>query len=104
MEYIDIDKNEIPYRFEIDLAGRIYGMEIHYNYSFDFFTVNLSSNGEPIIVGEKIVYGRPLFSYSTDLRLPKVAIVPRDLSGLSSSVGWNELGTSVFLMVEQVGV
>lgn len=37
IEYIDIDKNEIPYSFEIELAGEIFELEVNYNQAHDFF-------------------------------------------------------------------
>jgi hypothetical protein len=100
VEYISIDLAEIPYRFEIELAGEVFTFEIHYNHEFDFFTIDLEKNGEVLVYGEKIVYGRPLFSAFSDSRLPKVRIVPKDPSGQATRVGWDELETSVFLIVE----
>jgi hypothetical protein len=102
MEYTDVKVEEIPCQFEIELAGEIFSLEFNYNYKFDFFTVNLSKNGEVIVNGEKIMYGQPLFSSVFDSRLPKVNIVPRDSSGKEDRLGWDELGTSVFLMVEAI--
>lgn len=102
MKYIDIDLEEVPYRFEIDLAenGEIYTLEVHYNYDHDFFTFDLSKNGEIIAYGQKAVFGVPLFSGVSDTRLPAVNIVPRTLDGTDARCGWDELGTTVFLMVE----
>lgn len=102
MEYIDLKVEEIPCQFETELAGEIFSLKFDYNYRFDFFTVDLSKNGEPIVYGEKIVYGIPLFSSVFDSRLPKANIVARDLSGSVDRIGWDELGTSVFLMVEAI--
>lgn len=104
MEYIDIDKNEIPYRFEIDLAGEVFTLEIHYNYDFDFFTVSLEKGEEKIVDGEKVLFMQPLFSSISDIRLPKVKIIPRAYGSNVTRVGWDELGKDVFLMVEPLGV
>jgi len=100
MEYIDIEKDLIPYRFDILLDDTIYTMEIHYNAEFDFFTVDLERDGELLVVGEKIVYGIPLFQDVADNRFPNVVIVPYDESDNSSTVTWSTLSENVFLYVE----
>jgi hypothetical protein len=98
--YIEIDKTAIPYRFDIELAGEIFNLEIRYNSRFDFFTVDLEREGEIVVQGEKIMYGRPLFSYLNDNRLPAVDIIPLNESGDPvDRVGWDNLGDTVFLMV-----
>jgi len=103
VEYIEIDVEEIPFRCEIDLAGEIFTLEFHYNHDFDFFTVDIERDGNVLVYGEKLVIGRALFSSLTDSRLPKMQLIPKDLSGQASRVGWDELGTTVFLMVEPPG-
>lgn len=97
--YINIDKDAIPYRFDMRLGGVTWTFEIRYNTEYDFFTADLYRAGVSIVVGEKLVYGQPLFLDEID----GVRIVPRDLSGNSDRVGWNELGTSVFLYLEGEG-
>ena len=44
-EYIEIDKDEIPYSFEIELAGEVFEIEVNYNQTYDFFTVDLFKDG-----------------------------------------------------------
>lgn len=102
MEYIEIDKYSIPYRFEIELAGEVFELELHYNYDYDFFTVDISKGGVVLAYGERMVYGRRLFSALSDSELPKVALTPLDPSGQAARVGWDELGDTVFLMVGEV--
>lgn len=99
MEYIDIEKDQIPYRFDISLADEMYTFEVHYNADYDFFTVDLERNGELIAAGEKLVYGMPLFYDIQDNRFPKAPIVPYDESERQSEVNWKTLGESVFLYV-----
>lgn len=50
-----------------------------------------------LAVGEKFVYGSPLFSAYADQHFPKAVIIPGDISGQSESVTWATLGSSVFL-------
>ncbi len=98
-EYIKINKAEIPYRFETDIDGTIYTFEIHYNADYDFFTISLELNGEVLAVGEKIVYGVPLFLDIMDDRFPELPILPWDESGTVDVVNWATLGKTVFLYV-----
>lgn len=99
MDYIDIEKALIPYRFDISLADELFTFEVHYNPEYDFFTIALEKNGETLAVGEKVVYGMPLFYDIQDNRFPKVPIVPYDESEQNSAVTWKTLGESVFLYV-----
>lgn len=97
MEYIKIDKELIPYEFEIILKGETFKFEINYNNSHDFFTVDLYKNNEIIILGEKLVYGRPLFLPCLYKEVPKVYILPYDVSGNSDRITFENLNEEVFL-------
>lgn len=100
MKYVEIEKNLIPYRFDISLSGEIFTMEVHYNAEYDFFTVDLSKGSDILALGEKIVYATPLFNDSLDARFPAVSIMPLDVSGNSSVVTWDTLNVNVFLYVD----
>jgi hypothetical protein len=97
MDYIDIEKDLIPYRFDISLADVIYTFEVHYNEQFDYFTVDLEQGGEVLVTGEKLVYGTCLFYDVMDNRFPRVPIVPYDQSETENVVNWRTLSESVFL-------
>lgn len=99
METVPILKSEIPYRFEIQLAAELFEMEIRYNQAHDFFTVDLYKNGEPLAVGDKMTYGRPLFAEIWDERFPVLQLVPMDEAGMETRVTWENLGKTVFLAV-----
>lgn len=99
MEYIEIEKELIPYRFDISIADELFTFEVHYNPDYDFFTVDLERDGEVLVVGEKLVYGQTLFYDVQDQRFPKLPIVVWDQSGKSTEVTWETLGVSVFLYV-----
>lgn len=98
-EYIEIEKENIPYRFEIELGIEIFEFEIRYNDTYDFFTIDLYKDGEALVYGEKIVYGVPLFSDIYDERFPAPTIIPLDPAGLESCVTFENLNETVFLMV-----
>lgn len=96
--YIDIDKDLIPYRFDITLGGFVYFMEFRYNRSQGIFTVNLLDEEEEVLVyGEPLVYGQPLFADYADIRFPVSQLVPLDVSGVENRVTWDNLGKTVFL-------
>lgn len=97
MQYIEIDKNNIPYEFDITLGGKTYTFLINYNSEYDFFTVDLLSNGILVVAGEKIVYGRVLFSSCFHLDVPQVAILPYDIAEKETMVNWDNLNETVFL-------
>lgn len=101
---IEIDKPAIPYRFDMELAGEVFTFELNYNERFDFFTIDLYKDDEPIVVGEKIVYGRSLFStIENDERLPKVVILPIDESGQPvDRITWDNFGETVVLLVGEI--
>lgn len=101
LEAILIDKSAVPYRFDVDLAGEIFTFEIHYNGRFDYFTAHVEKDGTRLVDGEKIVYGRPLFSALNDTRLPNATITPFDASGKETWAGFAQLGETVFLYVDE---
>ncbi|MCG7318005.1 phage baseplate plug family protein [Brevibacillus laterosporus] len=99
MEIIEIEKEQIPYRFEIALPDTVFTFEVHWNSEYDFFTVDLERDGEVLATGNKIVYGVPLFSSSVNDRFPRVEILPYDESGSTQVVTWATLSETVFLYV-----
>lgn len=100
MLYIDIDKEDIPYQFDMDIKDEEFTFHIHYNERFDYFTVDLYKDGEVVAMGDKIVYGRALFAaYPDDAKLPQYPITPIDLGGLEKRVGWDNFMESVFLYI-----
>lgn len=99
-DVIPIDKEDIPYMFDIELEQEIFTFEINYNSRFDFFTVDLIRNGEVLAYGEKLVYGQPLFkSYATNL-FPKVKITPKAVGGNVETITYTNFYETVFLYIE----
>lgn len=98
---IPLEKEEIPYSYDIALGERVYTLEYMYNARHDFFSVNLSLNGAYVCTGERLVYGKPLFAdvYMPDL-YPPITIVPWDESGTVDVVNWETMGNSVFLTID----
>lgn len=98
---IPIEKDEIPYSFEMDFGEDTFTFEIHYNAEYDFFTIDLYRDDELLVAGEKVVYGVPLFSLYPDL-FP-ATIVPLDVTGQAQRVTYENLGETVFLYVQEGG-
>lgn len=102
---IEINKNLIPYRFDIVLAGRAYTFFVDYNRTACFFTVSLyDSAGSLLCSGEPLVYGMPLFRdvYRAGV-FPALDLTPLDESGQEQAVTWEKLGETVFLTVDDEG-
>lgn len=96
--YIEIEKDLIPYRFDITLAGEVFYFDVRYNEHADIFTVDLYDvNEDPIVYGEPLVLGKALFDDLDDERLPLAQLMPLDLSGRESRVTYDNLDKTVFL-------
>lgn len=102
MHIIEIDKNNLPEQFDIELGTELFTMEVNYNETGDFFTVDLYQydNPEPLVLGEKLMYGQPLFRDIEDQRFPAPTIVPLDLSGKETRVSRENFGRTVFLVID----
>ena len=100
---IIINKEIIPYTFDILLADELFNLRIDYNNTADLFTVTLSKDGEEICV-EPIVYGVPLFKdlYQPD-KYPALEILPIDESGQESKITFDNLSTTVLLIIDNGG-
>lgn len=100
---IEINKEIIPYTFDILLADDLFNLRIDYNNTADLFTVTLSKDGETICT-EPIVYGVPLFQ---DLfqpeKYPALNIVPLDDSGQQERVTFDNLSNTVLLIIDNGG-
>jgi len=103
-QFISIDKELIPYKFDITLSGRTFTIEINYNAMRDFFTINLLRDEISVVIGEKIVYGRLLFLNQQHLDVPTVPIIPYDLSLTENRVTWENLNNTVFLWLPNGGL
>lgn len=100
MYVIEINKDIIPYTFNIALADELYEMRIDYNNTADLFTVSLSKGDVTLCTGEPIIYGKPLFSDLLNRgNFPKVTITPIDESGENNAVTFDNLSNTVLLKV-----
>jgi len=108
MQYIEINKEELPETFDIDLGVQTYTMGFNYNETGDFFTcdlyfINDDGEQEPLVLGEKLVLNVPLFDDFVGDNFPPTRLIPMDLSGQAERVTWYNLGNTVFLYLDDEG-
>ncbi|HSH51254.1 MAG TPA: hypothetical protein VK982_05990 [Bacteroidales bacterium] len=99
MNYIEIDKNMIPYRFDMTIKRETYTFQVNYNALKDFFTIDLYKNDEVIVLGEKLVYGKPLFMTARHKDIPKTIIIPYDMSENTDRITFENMNKDVFLFL-----
>lgn len=98
---IEVDKELVPYGFDILLGFETYGMEFDYNKTAKLFTVTLSKNDEVLVYDEPIIYGKPLFDdlYQSGV-FPSLNIIPYDESEQEQEVTYENFGEKVFLTID----
>ncbi len=97
---IIVEKDLIPYTFEIVLGNEIFEFSIDYNETADLYTISLYKDDE-LIVTEPIIYNQPLFNdvYMVE-RYPVITVIPTDESGQETEVTSENFGVSVFLVID----
>ena len=99
----DLNLENLPMMFDTDFGNYNCTMQINYNDVGDFYTVDLFDvNNNPVILGEKLVYGKRLWSDYTNPDLPIVDLVPLDESGRTTVCNKETLGKTVFLYIDTV--
>ena len=103
MKLLPIFKDHVPYEAQYRLGNATYKLIFNYNYYGDYFTVDLHRGADILRTGEKVVFGKPLFSsFLADPRFPTVVIVPADLSLNTKRAGWDEMSDSVYMYLPGV--
>lgn len=100
-DIIEVEKELLPYNFNIVLAGEMFNMAMDYNKAADLFTCTLSKDGEVVVYNEPLVYGRELFAdvYRANY-FPAISIVPLDEAGNETAVTYENFGKTVFLTID----
>ena len=96
MRIIEIEKDLVPYEFQIELKSTLYTFSIRYNQEYDFYTVDLSIGDDIIVEGEKMVLNSLLFSSYSHLDV-SMGILPMDIADKAERLGEKELMDTVFL-------
>ena len=98
---IEVQKELIPYKCDIVLAGELFALQFNYNSTVDLFTVDLYKDGVLVCAGEPIVYGVPLWQdVYNPATFPAVDIIPLDPSGENTEVTYSNLGETVLLILD----
>lgn len=101
MQYIEIEKDMIPYTFEITLGIEVFLFDVLYNDREGLFTVNLyDKDRNPLAYGEPLIYGEVLFSAVRDLDFPIVELRPIDESGEEVEITYDNMNDKVLLTVD----
>lgn len=104
MQYIEIEKDMIPYSFEITLGIEVFIFDVLYNDREGIFTVNLyDKDRNPLAYGEPLIYREVLFDAVRDLDFPIVEIKPIDESGEETEITYDNMGEKVLLAVDYNG-
>ncbi|WP_283598172.1 phage baseplate plug family protein [Ligilactobacillus saerimneri] len=102
-KYDSLPLDNLPIMFDTDFGNYNCSIQLNYNEWGDFFTADLyDANGDPVILGEKLVYGKALWSDYVDQRLPAVDLVPLDESGRTTVCNRETFGKTVFLCIDTV--
>lgn len=99
----DINLNNIPQIFSTSFGNLTVSLGINYNALGDFYTIDLYDNqGNQVIMGEKLTYGKRLWSNYVDPRIPSVDLVPLDESGINKVCNASTFGKTVFMYIDTV--
>lgn len=98
MEKYELNIDELPMSFDVTFGSLTYTMQLNYNAVGDYYTVDLyDSDYHPIVLGEKLIYGKRLWSRYTSDKIPAVDLTPLDLSGRTHTCNRGTFGKTVFL-------
>ena len=98
---IEINKELIPYQFNILLAGEWFELYVDYNKTANMFTVSLYKDDE-LVSTEPLILGVPMFRYVYQPgKFPAVTLVPYGQS--EQAITFENLGETVFLTVDDEG-
>jgi hypothetical protein len=109
VQYIEITKSELPEKFDFDLGAETFTLGFNYNDTGGFFTIDLlkpneiESEATPIVLGEKLVLGKPLWSDFSSFELPAPQLIPLDISGTEDRITWENMNEKVFLYINDEG-
>lgn len=106
-DYIPIDKSALPERFDIELGVELFSLQFNYNETGDFFTVDLYTKDKdrdvPIVFGEKLILGSPLWGDLIVDNLPAPTLIPMDVGGLATRITYENFMETVFLYIADGG-
>lgn len=101
-DYIDIDVDDLPDIFDINIVDEEYVMRVDYNRFADFYTITIQKDGETLVEQEPLILGKLVGIDIPDPRLPRVDIRVMDETGQATDAGRGNFGESVRLYFDVV--
>ena len=101
-DYIDIDVDDLPDIFDINIVDEEYVMRVDYNRFADFYTITIQKDGETLVEQEPLILGQLVGIDIPDPRLPRVDIRVMDETGQATDAGRGNFGESVRLYFDVV--
>lgn len=101
-DYIDIDIDDLPDIFDINIVDEEYVMRVDYNRFADFYTITIQKDGETLVEQEPLILGQLVAIDIPDPRLPRVDIRVMDETGQATDAGRGNFGESVRLYFDVV--
>lgn len=99
----DLDFSQAPFEFEASFGNDSFYIGINYNELGDFYTADLYDvEHKPMLLGEKIVYGKRLWRRIVAENYPMIDLIPLDESGQATEVNKATFGTTVFLYADSI--
>lgn len=96
------DTSSFPNSSDVTFGTEQFTLSLNYRPLTDTFYIDLyNSEDEPLILGEKLVYGMPLWNIN-DADLPSTPLIVLDESGVESTVGYNNFQDSVFIYYDDL--
>lgn len=111
MKYLDIKNTDIPCKQKFKIKDKTFILSLAYRGYDDKIICDLYDEfGKEIAVGEKMVFGVPLFYYlykdelgNFNQDLPGAYLIPTSVDGKEIEVNLENFSTKIFLAIKEVG-
>lgn len=100
--YIDVDVNDLPDIFDINIVDEEYVIRVDYNNFADYYTITIQKDGETLLEQEPLILGQLVGIDIPDPRLPRVDIRVMDETDQARDAGKGNFGESVKLYFDVV--
>ena len=92
----------LPCRFDKEFNGETFNFRMYVNDQNDRVYISVfDEDMVPILTGEKLMYGEPIFGTVNDPRLPLAYMVPYDESNQEHEVTGGTFNSAVFIFLPQ---
>ena len=92
--YIDVDVNDLPDIFDINIVDEEYVIRVDYNSFADYYTITIQKDGETLLEQEPLILGQLVGIDIPDPRLPRVDIRVMDETNQARDAGKGKKKTS----------